>query len=95
MKNDKEAEANTMLPFVLDDLGCNGSEKNLLDCLPQHNCVSDDDFENAGVNCSRKGAYNKSMYCYSCQIIVYTAMHRCKSGTWSEYFKEQQSSDIR
>ena len=28
------------LPFVLDDVGCNGSESNLLDCLPQHNCPS-------------------------------------------------------
>ena len=25
--------------FALDDVGCNGSESNLLDCLPQHNCA--------------------------------------------------------
>ena len=41
------------LNFVLDDLGCNGSESNLLECLPQHNCRTD---ETAGVRCLRKGA---------------------------------------
>ena len=28
----------TLSFFALDDVGCNGSESNLLDCLPQHNC---------------------------------------------------------
>ena len=42
------------LPFVLDDLGCNGSENNLLECLPHHNCIQPTD-EYAAVNCSRKG----------------------------------------
>ena len=42
------------LPFILDDLGCNGSESNLLECLPQHNCGYYSD-ENAGVRCLRKG----------------------------------------
>ena len=43
-------------------MGCNGSESNLLDCLPQHNCGMDRDgtgndkgTENAGVQCLRKG----------------------------------------
>lgn len=40
------------LPFVLDDLGCDGSEGNLLQCLPNHNCGPN---ENAGVRCQRKG----------------------------------------
>ena len=42
----------TLSFFALDDLGCSGSESNLLDCLPDHNCVID---ENAGVQCLRKG----------------------------------------
>ena len=42
------------LPFVLDDLGCTGSESNLLECLPQHNCVVSVD-QYVGVSCSRKG----------------------------------------
>ena len=46
----------TTLPFVLDDLGCNGSESNLLECLPQHNCQSSAD-ETAGVRCLRKGTF--------------------------------------
>ena len=41
--------------FALDDVGCNGSESNLLDCLPQHNCIRNNDAENAGVQCLRKG----------------------------------------
>ena len=41
--------------FALDDVGCNGSESNLLDCLPQHNCGMDRGTENAGVQCLRKG----------------------------------------
>ena len=43
------------LAFFLDDVGCNGSESNLLDCLPEHNCYSTSGLENAGVQCSRKG----------------------------------------
>ena len=43
------------LPFILDDVGCNGSESNLLHCLPEHNCVDVTGLENAGVQCSRKG----------------------------------------
>lgn len=42
------------LPFVLDDLGCNGTENNLLECLPQHNCGTSSD-ETAGVSCLLKG----------------------------------------
>ena len=47
----------TLLFFALDDVGCNGSESNLLDCLPQHNCDTSNDkgTENAGVQCLRKG----------------------------------------
>ena len=54
------------LPFRLDDVGCNGSESNVLDCLPQHNCGSTTMFltENAGVQCLRKGAYVHTSYYY-------------------------------
>ena len=46
----------TLSFFALDDVGCNGSESKLLDCLPQHNCGrSDRGTENAGVQCLRKG----------------------------------------
>ena len=46
----------TLSFFALDDVGCNGSESNLLDCLPHHNCGTgtDKDAENAGVQCLRK-----------------------------------------
>ena len=54
---DDSTSAST-LPFVLDDLGCNGSESNLLECLPQHNCgLASNMNENAGVRCLRKGIY--------------------------------------
>ena len=45
---------NDALPFLFDDLGCSGSERNLLECLPDHNCGP---IENAGVRCQRKGKY--------------------------------------
>ena len=54
------------LSFLLDDVGCNGSESNLLDCLPQHNCHVGADSENAGVQCLRKGkADSKYNYMYT------------------------------
>ena len=49
------AQDSSALPFILDNVGCNGSESNLLDCLPEHNCDSVTGLENAGVQCSRKG----------------------------------------
>jgi hypothetical protein len=53
---DDATSNNIILPFFLDDVGCNGSESNLLDCLPHHNCDSYRlDLENAGVQCLRKG----------------------------------------
>ena len=44
--------------IFLDDVGCSGSEKSLLDCLPQHNCVAAAGGleENARVKCLRHGA---------------------------------------
>ena len=44
--------------FALDDVGCNGTESNLLDCLPQHNCGLNRGAENAGVLCLRKGEHS-------------------------------------
>ena len=51
------AQESSAFPFVLDDVGCNGLESNLLHCLPEHNCggVGGLDLETAGVQCSRKG----------------------------------------
>lgn len=45
------------LPFFLDDLDCNGSESNLLKCLPKHNCELQIEMagESVGVSCLRKG----------------------------------------
>ena len=55
MQSDKQFGVST-LPFFLDDVGCGGSESNLLDCLPQHNCGGRKTrLENAGVKCLRKG----------------------------------------
>ena len=45
----------TLSFFALDDVGCSGSESNLLDCLPQHNCGMDRGRENAGIQCLRRG----------------------------------------
>ena len=42
------------VPFFLDDLGCTGSESNLLECLPEHNCGLST-FEDAVVICSHGG----------------------------------------
>ena len=49
----------TLSFFALDDVGCNGSESKLLDCLPQHNCITTAGEENAGVQCLRKGMENQ------------------------------------
>ena len=44
------------LPFFLDDVGCKGSENDLLECLPQHNCESENTIdESASVSCLHKG----------------------------------------
>ena len=52
VNNDFMVPDNNLLPIVLDDMGCNGTESNLLECLPNHNCK---DTEIAGVNCLLKG----------------------------------------
>ena len=49
----KDGTTSESLPIFLDDLGCNGTESNLLECLPHHNCYSQE--ENAVVICLRKG----------------------------------------
>ena len=52
--NYKADESKNTLQFILDDLGCNGTESNLLECLPEHNCMQSS-VEDAGVRCLRKG----------------------------------------
>jgi hypothetical protein len=55
----------TLSFFALDDVGCNGSESNILDCLPQHNCdIMNQGAENAGVQCLRKGRFCQFQYSY-------------------------------
>ena len=46
------------LPYFLDDVECIGSESNLLDCLPHHNCQALGP-ENADVQCSCKGTIHR------------------------------------
>ena len=69
----------TLSFFALDDVGCNGSESNLLDCLPQHNCDKRGT-ENAGVQCLRKGM-NDQIYIAVNRIIV--GYFRNQIGVWS------------
>ena len=52
----------TLSFFALDDVDCSGSESNLLDCLPVHNCGMDRGTENAGVQCLRKGMDDQNNY---------------------------------
>ena len=51
----------TLSFFALDDVGCNGSESSLLDCLPHSNCGMDRGTENAGVQCLRKGMDDQNL----------------------------------
>ena len=57
LKQSEDRYGTDLLPFFLDDTRCNGSESNLLKCLPHHNCDVDNNgrHENAGVICLRKG----------------------------------------
>ena len=49
----KDGTISGSLPIFLDDLGCNGTESNLLECLPHHNCYSPE--ENAVIFCLHRG----------------------------------------
>ena len=51
----------TLSFFALDDVGCNGSERKLLDCLPKHNCGMERGEEDAGVQCLRKGMDHQNL----------------------------------
>ena len=66
-------EVSFRLPYILDDLKCNGTESSLLECLPRHNC--DDSYsETAGVSCSRRGITNhihmQSTFCINYTIAI-------------------------
>ena len=73
-------DPSTLSFFSLDDVGCSGSESNLLDCLPVHNCGQDRGTENAGVQCLRKGM-NDQIYIAVNRIIV--GYFRSQTGVWS------------
>ena len=73
---------NSMLPFVLDDMGCSGSERNLLECLPRHNCGSSN--ENAGVRCLRKGNSVELVLANLCMNLIYLIDRSViRNGSWS------------
>ena len=80
----------TLSFFALDDVGCNGSESKLLDCLPQHNCIQNIGEENAGVQCLRKGMGD--FYCflinnkYSYKVLIVL-------GVKLEYGPSQESNN--
>ena len=67
---------NTFLFFALDDVGCNGTESNLLDCLPQHNCGMNRGAENAGVQCLRRGRDEQFL---SFPANIYKFIIRCRT----------------
>ena len=77
MQKSNTGGSNVYPNFALDNVGCNGTESSLLDCLPQHNCgLNNRGAENAGVQCLRKGehivivtANNKIFYS---NIIIFT-----------------------
>ena len=58
MRKSDTVGSNAHPNFALDDVGCNGTESNLLDCPPQHNCGLNRGAENAGVLCLRKGEHS-------------------------------------
>ena len=77
--------------FALDDAGCIGTESNLLDCLPQHNCGKNRGAENAGVQCLRKGEHIPANNYNSMQVI--TLFHwmghiRSQTRAWSQPRKQ-------
>ena len=77
MQSDRKFGRTSELQYLLDDVGCSGSETNLLDCLPQHDC-SEHREENAGVHCLRKGIYRRLLILI---IDVSPGRHLCRSHT--------------
>ena len=76
----------TLSFFALDDVGCNGSESNLLDCLPQHNCGMNRGRDNAGVQCLRKGTVDDIKNDFSYWAVF-------KLGVRIEYGANQESNN--
>ena len=69
----------TLSFFALDDVNCSGSESNLLDCLPHHNCGMDRGAENAGVQCLRRGLDEQFL---SFPAYIYKFIIRCRTRVW-------------
>jgi hypothetical protein len=79
----------TLSFFALDDVGCNGSESNLLNCLPQHNCGMNRGTENAGVQCLRKGMEDQINKKNTVAITFSSGCFRNQTRVWTQPRKQQ------
>ena len=71
--DDKPRDNIESIPYVLDDLGCNGSETNLLECLPAHNCYVSHS-EDAIVSCGPRGNHKVALHMhvmYDHAVLLY------------------------
>jgi hypothetical protein len=66
--------ASTLSFFALDDVGCNGLESNLLDCLPQHNCKMDE--------IKRMLVYNAYVKVWTIKINLIKLLYHSKTYTF-------------
>ncbi len=64
-------------PILLDEVGCAGTESNLLDCphTSQHDCSQ---FENAGVECNRTGELHTHTHTCACRYTPCAHTHTHK-----------------
>ena len=81
--------------FALDDMGCSGSESNLLHCLPDSNCDQERrGTENAGVQCLREGMDGYSyQFSVNAHKNLITLSQRAILGVKLEYGPNQESNN--